>query len=445
MFGQVFAGNQFPGVSSIVDDPSIPEGLIEGLDGSISIARGQAFQAAERRACSRTARAVVRACRHEAREDAWIEYGNCLNLIDDEEREECMEEIEEAYAEDLALCEEQYDARTDVCGLLGEGPYDPEIASEDFLTPEEAAADPNLYFPLVPGTRWVYVAGDETIEVTVTDETVEILDVTCFVVNDVVSENGEVIEDTDDWYAQDEDGNVWYMGEIARNFEDGLLVDIEGSWKAGEDGGKAGVIMKASPEVGDVYRQELLLGDAEDMGEVLSITGTETVPAASCDNDCVVTRDFTPIEPGVEENKYYALGIGPILELDLEGGERVELVEFHPGSPQLARLVASSIARTRSSALSSDLQVDVRSHPSPLHFESTIRFDIALESDVMADVYNAAGRRVRSLASGWHGAGSHTLRWDGTDAGNRRVAAGMYFVRVRAGNESVTRKLIVVR
>jgi hypothetical protein len=107
----VFAGNEFPGGSSLDDDPLTPEGLIEGNDGSISIAAGQALKAAERRVCSRTARAAVRACRHEIRDDAWIAYGNCLNLIDDEEREECMEKLEETYEEDLALCEEQYGAR----------------------------------------------------------------------------------------------------------------------------------------------------------------------------------------------------------------------------------------------------------------------------------------------------------------------------------------------
>ncbi len=97
--------------------------------------------------------------------------------------------------------------------------------------------------------------------------------------------------------------------------EDGRDCALEGSWKSGEDGAKPGIIMKASPEVGDVYRQEFFLGDAEDLAEVISLTGDEEAPAAACDGQCVVTRDFTPIEPGHEEHKHYAPGVGLILEV----------------------------------------------------------------------------------------------------------------------------------
>ena len=187
---------------------------------------------------------------------------------------------------------------------------------------------PNRWFPLVPGTTWTYEGGDETITVTVTEDTKEILGVTCAVVRDVVEEDGEVIEDTNDWYAQDKAGNVWYFGEIARNFEDGELHDLDGSWTAGEESAKIGILVPANPTVGEVYRQEFALAEAEDMGEVLSLDGTESVPAAECSGDCLVTRDYTPIEPDAEENKYYAPGIGLILEVDTETGERVELVEM---------------------------------------------------------------------------------------------------------------------
>jgi hypothetical protein len=154
----------------------------------------------------------------------------------------------------------------------------------------------------------------------------------------VAEEDGEVMEDTDDWFAQDTDGNVWYFGEISKEYEDGELVGIEGSWKAGEDGAKPGILMKAVPQVGEVYRQEFLLGEAEDMGEVLSLTGSAVVPAASCSEDCAVIKDFTPLEPDADEDKYYAPGIGLILEVDNEdGGERVELVELidPPGEVEL--------------------------------------------------------------------------------------------------------------
>ena len=108
--------------------------------------------------------------------------------------------------------------------------------------------------------------------------------------------------------------------------DDPELVEIEGSFKAGRDGDQPGILLPFSPQVGDAYRQEMSLGNAEDAAEVISITGSETAPAASCLNDCLVTRDFTPLDPEVEENKYYAPGVGLILETD--EGDRTELVEF---------------------------------------------------------------------------------------------------------------------
>jgi hypothetical protein len=182
----------------------------------------------------------------------------------------------------------------------------------------------------------VYEGGDETVTVSVTEKTKLIEGVTCLVVNDLVEEDGAPVEDTDDWYAQDLDGNVWYCGEIARNFEvfegdnpeEAELVDIEGSWKAGRDGAQPGIVMLASPQAGDVYRQEVALGEAEDAARVISTTGSASVPAASCDSDCVLTRDFTPLEPDARERKFYAPGVGLIVERDLVSGDRVELVEF---------------------------------------------------------------------------------------------------------------------
>jgi len=200
--------------------------------------------------------------------------------------------------------------------------------------------EPNPYFPLVPGNRWVYESEDEVIVVEVLGETKLIDGITCITVNDIVTEDGIVIEDTDDWYAQDIDGNVWYCGEIAQNFElfDGdepqlaELVDIEGSWKHGREGAEAGLQLPFDPTVGTTIRQEVLYGEAEDVIEILSVTATETSPAASCTDTCLQTRDFTALEPDVEEHKFYAPGIGLIVELDPETGERLELVEFTPGS-----------------------------------------------------------------------------------------------------------------
>jgi hypothetical protein len=200
--------------------------------------------------------------------------------------------------------------------------------------------------------------------------------------------------------------------------------------------------MKASPQVGDAYRQEFFLGDAEDLAEVVSVTGDEHAPAASCNGDCVVTREFTPIEPGHEANKHYAPGIGLILETLPDGG-REELVKFIPGNPHVASLARNAgIVRPASPT---NLRVGVPSLGIPFQSAPVIRFELERDIDVSADVYDLAGRKVRALASGPHRAGSHTVEWDGTDANHRRVAAGVYFVRVVAGGEAASRKLVLVQ
>ena len=135
-----------------------------------------------------------------------------------------------------------------------------------------------------------------------------------------------MVEDTLDWYAQDKQGNVWYFGESTQELEDGRAVTVEGSWQAGVDGASPGIVMKAHPASGDVYRQEFLLGSAEDLAEVVSLAGSASVSAASCHGTCVVTHEFTPVEPELNERKYYAPNVGFILEVDLRTGDRSELV-----------------------------------------------------------------------------------------------------------------------
>ena len=280
------------------------------------------------RICSNTAHAAFNACGYDNKDNFWIAYGKCLN---NEGRRDARDSIREAKAElreAQALCGEQKRARRNICESLGKEAYRPTIDPSQFLSPEAAAAVPNPHFPLVPGLVRVLQAGEEVITVTVTDETKEILGVRCRVIHDVVEENGEIIEDTIDWYAQDIFGNVWYFGEISKNFENGELNNLDGSWQAGVEDAQPGIIMKANPEVGDIYRQEFTLGEAEDMGEVISTTETaEMAPAANCAGTCVVTRDFLPIDPGHVEKKFYASGIGNILVIDLDTGKREELIQ----------------------------------------------------------------------------------------------------------------------
>ncbi len=190
----------------------------------------------------------------------------------------------------------------------------------------------NPYLPLVPGTRWVYEAGsdgaEERIVVTVTDRTRVVAGVTATVVRDrVTTADGQLVEDTFDWFAQDVEGNVWYLGEDTTAFEDGKP-NPEGSWEAGVDGAMAGVVMPARPQVGDSYAQEFYQGEAEDRGEVLALDATVTVPYGSY-QDVLKTKDTTPLEPGLVEHKYYARGIGVVYEEDVTGGDdRVRLVRL---------------------------------------------------------------------------------------------------------------------
>lgn len=282
-----------------------------------------------KRDCTNTSKAARMACQHEVKDDFWITTGECINLSDLAAREKCKQEARAVLKEGKEDCAGQYDARREVCNALGEAPYDPVINSANFLDKNGIIANPNPYFPLVPGTK-VYEGNGETITVTVTDNTKEILGVTCIVVTDIVEKNGVVIEDTVDWYAQDIYGNVWYFGEISQEFDNSELVSLEGSWKAGVDGAKPGILMRANPQAGDVYRQEFSLGNAEDMAEVLSVTGSATASAAFCNGNCVITKDWTPMDPDVIENKYYAPNVGLILEVNPDTGDKVELVDIIP-------------------------------------------------------------------------------------------------------------------
>jgi uncharacterized protein YuzE len=190
----------------------------------------------------------------------------------------------------------------------------------------------NPYLPLRPGMRWVYRSetdeGSEEIVVEVRDQTRQVMGVTCVVVRDTVTVDGAVVEDTVDWFAQDRDGTVWYFGEDTKDYEDGEVVSTEGSWEAGVDGAQPGVVMPARPRVGELYRQEYYPGEAEDMAQTLSLTERIEVPTGAYDQ-VLMTKELTPLEPGVLEQKYYAAGVGLILVVHIRGGTGVEeLVEF---------------------------------------------------------------------------------------------------------------------
>jgi hypothetical protein len=194
----------------------------------------------------------------------------------------------------------------------------------------------NPYWPMRQGNRWVYRERDEDgvtrVEVSVTDRTKIVDGIEAVVVRDVVTRNGEVIEDTFDWYAQDDEGNVWYLGEDTKELEDGKVKSTAGSWEAGVDGAQAGVIVPADPRPGLKYRQEYYEGQAEDAAEVLSVNARASVPYGSFTR-VLQTKDTTPLEPDLVEHKFYARGIGPVLATAVSsGGGREELIVFQRGN-----------------------------------------------------------------------------------------------------------------
>jgi hypothetical protein len=223
------------------------------------------------------------------------------------------------------LMEEDDDDGEDT--TLANIPYEQDLDPEDF---EDEVDHP--YFPLENGTKLIYEAetedGTERIEVYPTGDTKIIMGITCTVVRDTVTIDDVLVEDTYDWFAQDKDGNVWYMGEDSKEYEDSEFVGTEGSWEAGVDGAYPGIIMLANPIVGLTYRQEYYEGEAEDMGAVLSLDESVVVQYGSFEN-VIMTRDWNPLEPDVVEHKWYAKDIGVIKEEEIGGeGEYVQLIDI---------------------------------------------------------------------------------------------------------------------
>jgi hypothetical protein len=203
----------------------------------------------------------------------------------------------------------------------------------------------NPYWPMDPGTRWTYRETDEEgrvleVVVTVTSETKEIANgITARVVRDTVTEDGELIEDTFDWYAQDSQGNIWYLGEDTAEFEGGEVTTTAGSWEAGVDGALPGVLLPANPVDDMTYRQEYYAGEAEDNGEVLSVEEQVEVPFGHFDG-VLLTKDTSALEPDVLEYKLYARDIGVALALGVSGGggreELLEMEQIDAGAAQAA-------------------------------------------------------------------------------------------------------------
>jgi hypothetical protein len=306
----------------------------------------------------------------------------CLNISDRQDRNECFNEAIAETGEEIELCGDQLESRLDTCEALGEDRYDPDPLADEaitFLDPDEiTVSNRNPYFSIVAGHSYVLRAGDEGEEivvVTVTDEVREVYPdpdaaegegLLCRIVVDAVvieeevdpaaEEDGESVEYipveiTDDWYVQDTNRNLYYCGELSRNFDEderysGLLRDLDGSFETGVDRAKGGVLILAAPAPGDIHRQEYALGEAEDIAQYVALNtgpgpeeGGDVQPYA-CGGMCLKTFEYAPLEPDAAEYKYWLAGTGFVLGvgLDEDGnptGARDELVCFSDSLDEL--------------------------------------------------------------------------------------------------------------
>ena len=204
--------------------------------------------------------------------------------------------------------------------------YEPALDPADFSTVID-----NPYFPLPVGRTLLYrgIKDGQTQEdrVTVTNQTKVVAEgITARVVTDVATHEGNLLEKTSDWYAQDDGGNVWYVGEDTAAYLPNGKVDTSGSWEAGVHDAEPGIVMEADPQIPDAYRQEFLSGQAEDTAWIVDRGGSVTVPAGTFKN-ALTSLEATRLEPGAYDQKIYAPGVGIVLEQALTGAsESAKLV-----------------------------------------------------------------------------------------------------------------------
>jgi hypothetical protein len=205
------------------------------------------------------------------------------------------------------------------------------VTASDAKTPGFSARVDNPWYPLEPGTTFTYRGvkdGQPSRDVfTVTHRTTTVDGVPCVVVNDSLYLSGHLGERTTEWFSQDKQGNVWYFGENTATLDKkGRVISTSGTWRAGVKGAKPGIFMFANPTVGRSAQQEFLKGQAEDHFQVLSLHATVHVPYASS-KQAMLTKEWTPLEPGTIDHKLYVRGVGTVLEQTVKGGsERAALV-----------------------------------------------------------------------------------------------------------------------
>ncbi|MDA1260118.1 MAG: hypothetical protein O3A20_05800 [Planctomycetota bacterium] len=282
-------------------------------------------EAAPERPCEAMARAAYAAARSDAETEFWMSVALAVNEPGAQlaaRLKQAWITRREAWAEAIV----QYEARLQVCEALGHGAYLPVLSPGQFTAQVNAT-----FYPLPIGATYLYEAqtahGLERIETTALDRVLQVGGVPCRTVSSNEYLDGTLKERTFEWFSQDLDGSVWYLGEITQEFEAGLPTGMDGSWRAGVDNAKAGLQVPAVPERGDVFRMEFLLGTAEDVARVVDINQTVTVPAGSFDG-CAVVQEWSPLDVRELVLKYYAPNVGMVLEVNQRTGDRLELIEI---------------------------------------------------------------------------------------------------------------------
>ena len=287
---------------------------------------GGSVVAGETNNCQQSAAGALASAKAGAKSAYRLALGKCANISNPGDRSSCEKQAGRDYRDALTLADEQNTLRLGVCETLGGATYEPIIDPANFSTVID-----NPYFPLIPGTTFVYEGqtsdGLEHVEFAVTHTTKVVQGVTCVEIHDSRFLDGILTEDTRDWFAQDKEGAVWYFGENTTLVDNGLPVNLHGTWTGGVDGAQPGFLILAHPVVGALYRQEFSLGNAEDQAEVVSLNAKAVVPYGSF-NHCLKTLESSPLAPGDLENKFYAPGVGNLLTIDLATGERSELVQI---------------------------------------------------------------------------------------------------------------------
>lgn len=296
-------------------------------------------------ACTRHAEILLLACNADRRDDFLVHIADCIYVTSEEEEKECRRDAREEAMDAAEECDEVFEARLDVCDLVGEDRFDMEFDPEDFVDPDDIGegVEPNPYWPLTAGHTQVILAEDEVVVVTVTDEVRDVGGLPCRVIRDLAFEEGEdegeveyeAIEVTQDWYAQHMNGDVIYCGENTYEIEDGLIDNTDGSFANGTERARAGVLLRAFPIVGEGDRQEMATDEAEDYVQYVSLAAGPSdeeggeAAAFPCSGTCLQTFEVNPHDPNEGEYKYYLPGEGFVLATKLEDdeptGEREEV------------------------------------------------------------------------------------------------------------------------